>query len=195
MARITSAFLARSSKKGFGTQIVGLKELQVKLTRLEKVSSRKAVRAGVNAGLNPIVQAIRSTINTTPATAEAKLAARQTVGKRIATTKGVITTAKAGFGTGTKSQRQRTRDRSTVRRVQLGRKSTGGVGTSSRNIHWLVLGTRKRFQYTTGRKTGSERAIFLDVVPRAVAISKIASLNAARRKIWQVTKREALRKG
>lgn len=190
MARmVTSAFVARSAKKGFGTRIVGLKELQVKLIRLEKVSSRKAARAGVNAGLNPIVQAIRTTVNATKASDEAKLAARQSVGKRLATTKGVITTARAGFGGGTKAQAEQSVEKAKAR------SSSGGKGISMRNIHWLVLGVLNRFQYTTGRKTGSYRGIFLDVVARAVAISKVASINAARRKIWQVTKREALRKG
>lgn len=165
----------------------GDKELQRKLRSLEVKASKKAARAGVNAGLNPIMRAIKVGVNSTQASAKAKLAARQTVGKKLATSKGVVTTAKVGFGTGTRGQRRRSEQKAKAR-------SSGGVGISSRNIHWSVLGTKNRVQKKTGRKTGSTQPLFAGVVARAVASTVTAVVQAARKKAWEVIRREARRK-
>ena len=178
---------------------VGEKELRRKLIMLEQVTSKKAIRAGVNAALTPVVRAIRSEVNGTSASSEAKRAARKTVGKNLATSKGQIAVAKAGFGVGKTSK---ARSRALGRRLN-NRKSKRGVGIDSPNIHWLVFGVGdegsspkrvKRVQKKSGRETGTFRGLFLGVVASASLSAASASLNAARQKIWQITKRDATRK-
>ncbi len=176
---------------------VGDKELRRKLIMLEQVTSKKAIRGGVNAALTPVTRAIRSEVNGTSASNEAKRAARATIGKNVAVSKGQIATAKAGFGVG--KTRGLQRKAATQRK---NRTSKRGVGIGGPNIHWLVFGVgdegsspnRVTRVQKSGRETGTFRGLFLGVVADASLAAAAASFNAAREKIWQITKRDATRK-
>lgn len=176
-----------------GTTITGDKALMRKLKMLETTVSKRAARAGVNAGLTPIVRAIKQGINDSAASKEVKRVARPTIGKRLATTQGVVTQAKVGFGVG-KGGKARTKKITTAQRRREGRGRRRGVGINARNIHWLVLGTKGRVQTKTGHKTGAVRAFFEGIIARASIGAAQASLRASQTKAWQVIKRAATRK-
>ncbi len=183
-------------------KIIGQKELERKLLRLATTSSKKAVRAGISAAITPVTRAIRSGVNGARASKEAKRAVRATIGRRLPRATDKVVTAKVGFGVGTTRQSIRKFNTKTSKKRRGTRK--GGVGISTANVHWMVLGVGtegssknriKRVQKQTGRHTGTFRGLFEGVVERAALSSAGASLAAAAKKIWEVTKREALRKG
>jgi len=158
--------------------------LDRKLKYLATHGGKKAARAGINAGLTPLVKAMRAAINGTSASSDLKRQARKTVGKRFAKAKSGASRgayeAKAGFAVGKKKGKP-TKGKSR------------GVGVGPANIHWFVLGTESRTHETTGHSTGRIANIFDDVTRLAYAGSGAAMVNAARTKIAEVIKREALK--
>ena len=79
---------------------------------------------------------IRNRVRSHPASAPVMRAVSATLGYKVVVKKGVIATAKLGFGL-------RRRGGSRWRELhRLGLRS--GVGLSERNIHWAVLGTSPR---------------------------------------------------
>jgi len=154
-----------------GASITGDKAIDRRLANLSKRGSQRAITAGVNAGMTPIVKAIRAAINATSASSELKREARKTVGKRFKKARGRTREAKAGFAVGKKKKQH-------------------GVGISSRNIHWPVLGTDERAT-KAGGSTGQMPAELEGLTKGAFAASKEPSLIAARKKIIQVIMREA----
>ncbi len=192
-----------------GATITGDKALDRKFKRLASSGQRKASKAGIRAGMTPIAKAMRAAINAVPdseASPSQKRGARKTVGKRFAKgRKGGAARgqygAKVGFAVGKK------------RKKLAGKRTRPGVGIGARNIHWFVLGTKKRY---TGRRTWTTRkggtrskstgnvrrytgfikaGKFIDVTKQALASSAGASIAAARKKIQQVIIKEARKKG
>jgi hypothetical protein len=121
----------------------GLDELRRTLTNLKDKGVKKAAKAGINAGLQPLISAIRSQVNSAPISADLKKEVRATIGKRLQKV-GDDYVGKAGFGVGKSSKSKKVKAA-----TRHGEK--GGVGISSANIHWFVLGTAERF-------TGSKQA-------------------------------------
>jgi hypothetical protein len=113
---------------------------------------KKAVLEGAKASAKEIKKLIPSRVKD----------ARKAVGyrfnrKRVGNAKGVAT-AKVGMGVGkqTKVRRAKRKVRNAAikaKRIAAGRK---GVGIAGENIHWFVLGTKKR--RTRIRRTGRMRA-------------------------------------
>lgn len=181
--------------KGLG-QIIGARELDRKLQYLSTGGSKKAVSAAINAGLTVVTKAIRAEIGNTPVTvrgkdsATVKREARKSIGKsfvRGGTDRMGKTTArvaKAGFAVAKKHKTLK----------QKGGGKTRGVGLSARDIHWFVLGTKERHQYSTGRKTGKIRAFLEDVIPKAMATSGGQVVTAIRDTTAKVITREARKK-
>lgn len=170
-------------------QVLGWKQLDRKLDRLKRSSSRTALRAGINAGMVPIARALRTAVNATSASPQLKRAARKAIGKRFAKAKRGMARgqyqAKVGFGVGKMTKRAREKAE-----AHAGR----GVGITKDNIHWFVLGTDEREQKTTGRATGRIAGIFEGLLAKVAASSAPAALEAARAKISQVIHKEALRR-
>ncbi len=170
---------------GRAVTLIGQKALDRKLNHLATHGGKKAARAGINAGLVPLVRALRAAINSTDASPGLKRQARKTIGKRFAKEKGGALkgqfVAKAGFAVGKK------------KKPPTGGKSRG-VGVGVANIHWFVLGTDPRRTTKTHHYTGRIRNVFDGVTRIAFAGSAQAMVRAARKKIAEVIKREAMKK-
>jgi hypothetical protein len=139
-----------------------LKQIQVR-------GSDQAIRAAIRAAFQPLKKAIRRAINASPASPRLKAAARLTVASRFAKAKGGAMKgqyqAKVGMGVGrqmrkgykTRFAAQKAKRAGMKRkRTRGGKTSTRGVGVgiSSTDIHWPILGTDERFH---GRKTSKSR--------------------------------------
>jgi hypothetical protein len=127
--------------------VQGLTELQRTLTELAGAGNRKMLRAAIGATMTVTAKAVREAVNGTPAGPEVKREARKLVGKRFirGDEGGVMARAKVGFGVGkrTKAAREKAAAKAAGRQRD-------GVGISSNDIHWFVLGTEERFH---GEKT------------------------------------------
>ena len=159
----------------------GLDELRKTLGALKDKGVKKAAKAGIVAGLQPLLSAIRSEINGAPISPELKKAARQTLGKSLKKS-GDDYLGKAGFGVGkAKAKNARAAKRH-------GEK--GGVGVSTANIHWFVLGTTER---ETGRgwKRGNIAPMLAGFVAKAAESSSSRITSAAAEKISSVLAAEA----
>jgi hypothetical protein len=169
-----------------GTAVLGAKQLDRKLARLSRRSGKKAVTAGVRASLTPVARAMRAAINASDASPSLKQGARQSIGQRFSKTRRTgVREAKVGFAVN---------KRGAKRTARLSKGASGGVGISSRNIHWFVLGTDERF-LKSGRPTGRVDGVFGNVTHQAFLSAHPAALEAARVKIEQIIKREARKKG
>ena len=156
--------------------VTGDKRLDRRLANLGKRGATRAITAGVRAGLTPVARALRRAINASSVSTQVKREARKTVGKRFKRKRGSkIREAKVGFAVGKKVKKE------------SGKK---GVGISSNNIHWFVLGTEQR-STKNGRDTGQIEDMFSGLCQQALDRSKQAAMDAARAKISQVIKREA----
>lgn len=164
--------------------LLGSKALDRKLAMLGRSSAKKAITAGIRAGMTPVAKAMRAAINAADASTALKRKARAQIGKRFAKAKGGPLrgqqAAKVGFSVGKKAE---------------ARSSGRGVGVGKENIHWFVLGTDERYHKETGRWVGRIPAIFEGVTGAAIVGGADAALAAARKKIAEVIKREALKKG
>ena len=156
--------------------LTGDKRLDRKLKELSEKTARKVSAAGIRAALRVIANGIKSEIP--PHMKDA----RKAIGMRFKrnTRKGDgIVTAKVGGGVGKKTKKKTTSKRSKRR----------GVGISSANIHWLLMGTGERTQKTTGRSTGVMPAV--GAVPRGFAKSKAAAFQKIKENIRKGIAREA----
>lgn len=180
--------------------ISGQKQLEAKLRHLGGKGAVRAVAAGTRASLTPIARALRAAITASDASTNLKREARKTIGFRFqrgGTSRiGKTTTpvAKAGFSVGKKAGGEVKKFQAKAGRKASAGKAQRGVGISSNNIHWYVLGTNERFQKSTGKSVGEITNIFGDVTRRALDTSTAPSLAAARLKISQVIRRESLKR-
>lgn len=166
--------------------ITGDAELDRKLRELTEKSADKALEAGVRASLTPLTRALRAAVNASSASPALKRAARQAIGRRAGKKKrgagkGQFE-AKGGFAVGKK--KKATAERPAKKR---------GKGISTNNIHWPVLGTKKR-QTKAGKNTGEMPQLLGEVTDQAYAQSKEAMLEAAKKKIGTVIAREAAKR-
>ena len=170
----------------------GLDRLQRTLTAIGDKASRKAAKAGVNAGMTVLTRHIRKWVNASPGSPRVKKAARTTIGKSFKFGPRGVPQAKGGFGVGRQSKGRK--EKATLRAAD---KTKKGVGISASDIHWFVLGTKKREQTTTGRSTGKVSPVLKGIIPAAVQTAGGPMLTAAANKVRQVLAAEAakLRKG
>ena len=145
------------------TTVAGLKEFERTLDRLRKTGSKRAVSGGINAALTVTARAIRAEIGnvevppgTGMGSSELKREARKLVRKRFVrggtNRMGKATTpvAKAGFGVGKKKKNQKAK----------GGGKSRGVGLSTSNIHWFVLGTEERYHKKSGQPDWKHSTVF-----------------------------------
>lgn len=186
--------------------LLGDKALDRKLKRLSTTSSNRAITAGIRASMTPVARAMRSAVNASEASTSLKREARRAIGQRFAKAKGGpkrgIREAKVGFGVG-QTEKVRARKVASGEAARAKGESSGkGVGVGVANIHWFVLGTDERVLKhgsergpKAGHPTGEIDNVFGGVTRLAFAASNQAAVVAARKKIWAVTKKEALRRG
>jgi hypothetical protein len=163
--------------------LAGLEEMRRVLNTTKDKTIKRAAKAGINSALVPLVRAMRAAVNTSSASPELKRQARKTLAKRLKKVRGE-TLGKAGFGVGkqTDSKKGKAAKRSSD-------KSKRGVGISSSNIHWFVLGTADR-STKSGRNRGRIQNKLSGMLGRAASSSGGAMLDAARQKITEVLARE-----
>lgn len=183
-----------------GTALLGDKAMDRKLKRLGTTGSTKAIAAGIRASMTPVARAMRVAVNATDASSYLKREARKAIGQRFAKNrKKGVREAKVGFAVGKKKKQIKAAGAARDKRVAAGKGGGRGVGISSTNIHWFVLGTdlrRTKSGFGSGPAgTGQIANVFGDVTRRAFAGSNVVAVNAARDKIWKVIKKEALKKG
>lgn len=184
----------------------GATKMKKRFDKLTTKTEVKLTEAGIRAGLTPLARAMRFAINATGASKDLKKAARATIGKSFKRRKGggKSKSGKAGFGVGKPSKKKSMTTYERTSRGQGGAGLATGVGVSSANIHWFVLGTTFRRP-----KTGPVVAVLPDkndfitvtkfgrIVPPFKCVIAVASksaksemLNAARSKVAQVLARE-----
>ncbi len=184
----------------------GMDKMIRTLNTTKDKTAKKCAMAGVRAGLTPLAKAMRAGINASPASTGLKRAARKTIGKSLRRYRGGkgARGGKAGFAVGKPSKKKGMTAHERHVYGQGGAKLAKGVGVSSSNIHWFVLGTdertltkgpravvlEERNDFITVQDTGKIKDIFKGVVPRATVAARGAMLEAARKKVDQVLARE-----
>jgi hypothetical protein len=170
-------------------------KLEKRLQQLAQKGTAKTARAALSGAMGPAKKAIRKTVNNSRATPELRRAARQTISSTVKrAAKGSTTApyvAKVGFGVGKPSKKKRTQAHERSVYGQRGAAIVAGVGLSSRNVHWFVLGTAKRTQKTTGREVGAIEPELKGVVPISVARARPLMVKEAGRKAEIALKKEA----
>jgi hypothetical protein len=177
----------------------GLDKLVRTLGTLKDQSARRIARYGVNAGLAALAQAERAAVNAAPVSPELKKQARATIGKRLRKKEGEDWTGKAGFGVGKRSKAKRTKAA-----ARAADKTRRGVGLSSADVHWFVLGTQERNMLVTtrgsgffgrrqdwrnggvGHPTGKVPPLLAGVISAAAGSAGRAMLDAAQKKVAEV---------
>jgi hypothetical protein len=182
--------------------VQGLADIQEKLAHLAGKGASKLLRSGVGAGMTVLAQSLRAAVNNTAAPSDVKRAARKWIGKRYAkggtsrTGKTTRAAAKVGFAVGFKKAALHAQ---AAKHAASGEK---GVGLSAANIHWFVLGTKKRTLKRgsakgpkAGHPTGSIAAFLFGSVKMATELGGPQALEAARQKISELLAKEAQTKG
>lgn len=128
--------------------ITGDKEIDRALENLEKKGARKVMRNGVSKGLRVIVKGIKSEVPSQYKDA------KKAIGGSFKKAKGGDANgqiqAKAGAAVGMKLKTLKTREaKQKDKRAKAG-KSKGSVGLGALNIHWAILGTKKRTRTKIG---------------------------------------------
>ena len=189
--------------------VAGLDELLARLNRITETAEKKAVQTGARAGMTRIDRAMRSAVNAADAPDAVKREARKQIASRLAKARfGDVrgqAYAKIGYGVGKRSPKTK-KARTAHARYMAGQGGGhgGGVGISSSDIHWFVLGTSERFLSTMGKwtkavariwsaaravgksgphPTGRMQPYFKGLVQTAVAASADEAIAAAREKI------------
>jgi len=174
--------------------LLGDKDLTRAIDRLVTRGSKRAITAGIRAGMVPVARAMRAAVQASTASPELKREAKRSIGARFGKTRKIKQRhAKVGFAVGKRKRAVHSAMRARGKRIAGGKQADRGVGISSANIHWFVLGTDPR-QTKAGRFTGQIANVFGDVTRLAYAGSAVAMVEAARAKIWQVIKKEATRR-
>jgi hypothetical protein len=164
----------------------GLDAVRKTLGALKDKGVKKAAKAGIVAGLQPLLSAIRSEINGAPISAELKAEVRATLGKRLKK-EGDDYLGKAGFGVGKANAGKKAK-------AAARHGTKGGVGISTANVHWFVLGTAERAT-EKGHRTGKIEPMLAGFVAKAAEQAGSRITSAAADKISKVLAAEALKKG
>jgi len=171
--------------------VKGLSQLERKLKSLASSGSKQVARASLGGAVAPLRKSIRQGVNASVQSAPLRRAARLTIGSSVKKQPDGSYGAKAGFGVGKPSKKKRTAAHERSVYGQGGAKLARGVGLSSQNIHWFVLGTRERTQKTTGKAVGKIAAELLGVIPAAVNSSRGQMISEAARRAAVAHKKEA----
>lgn len=121
-------------------EVHGIAEMMLLMTGLSDSVQRTVVRSALSAGLQEAKRSIKAQVP-----GKYKMI-RQSVGATIRTvrgTKGKVVVGKAGLGTGLPSAKRSQLIRQS--KSEHGRGKKPGKGISPQNVHWWVLGTKRRF--------------------------------------------------
>lgn len=157
-----------------GRIVTGVKELDRKLKKVETKLANKAARAGLLKGVRLGAKLAKKEV-------PSKLkSVKKSIGSSVKKSKGGeskgITQAKFGVSVGKKSKAKPAK-----------RSSHGGVGITSDNVHWFVLGTANR-ETSSGKSTGRMPAN--DIIQKAFKSGKSKIRKAVVSKATEVLKKE-----
>ncbi len=183
------------------TKVTGDKELDRKLATLANKTAKRAMGAGIKAELTVLGVALKAAVNASDAPPAVKREARKTIHERFLkggtnrlgrTTQRV---AKVGFGVGkqTKAKKRAVETKAAKREAKVKAGKKKGVGISSANVHWFVLGTNER--RTSTRATGRIQPVLKGLGSFAASSAAQAAVTAAREAIWKEIQKDALKKG
>ena len=209
------------TQKG-GVFVTGDKAIDRQLRNLGGKASKKAARAGIRASMKPVAKACRSAITATQgASTGLKREARKSIGQRFGKIKagkfsGDVQ-ARVGFSVGKRRRDSKGRRvvssaaKGRAKRIKGGQKDRG-VGIGPANIHWFVLGTKKRYHTGRGRVkglrkiiqvvrivfgraryTGRLKPVFKQVTKIARVRSERRAISAGHKKILAVIKSEVIK--
>lgn len=172
-------------------QVIGAKELERKLNALASQGGKSVARATMTGAVGPLKKSIRRQVNAATASQAMKRAARLTIGSKVKKQPSGSYGAKAGFGVGkpTKAKRRKAKERSA--QGKAGERK--GVGLSSQNIHWFVLGTGERHT-KSGKPTGRIKPELKGLIPVAAMAAKGEMVSEAARRAAVALKKEALKR-
>jgi hypothetical protein len=173
--------------------VIGALELERKLRHIADQGGKSVSRAAMTGAVAPMKKAIRRSVNTAPVSGAVKRAARATIGSSVKKQVGGYG-AKAGFGVGKQTKAKKTKAHERNVYGQGGAKIVRGVGLSSANIHWFVLGTKERTVKSTGRKVGKIAPELEGLIPVAVNAARGEMISEAARRAAVALKREALKR-
>jgi hypothetical protein len=143
------------------SKTTGIAEIDAKLAALASKSARRVARKATNAGLKVITDKIRLEIKTEPISPQLKRALLRTVGRRFKRdSRSDSMSAKAGLGVGKKSKP-----------AKRSGKNKGGVGLTTRNLHWFALGTIQRL-VTTRRGSSLKRKRYSGRIKAVPAVAR-----------------------
>ncbi len=134
--------------------LTGVKQLDRHLKNLERKTGNRIARGALSKGAQIGSKAVKKEIPSR------QKSARKAIGWTVKKNKQKVTEAK--FGTVGKRSAS----------LKRGKKHSGGVGISKRNIHWLILGTGERTQKKTGKSVGKMKGV--DYVGRGAQKAKKA---------------------
>lgn len=117
--------------------LTGLKEIDRKIKELKQGAANRVARAG-------LVKGMRVLVKVTKAVAGNQKTVKAAIGGRVKQERSGVTKVKVGAGVGKKPKKEK-----------KNRSKSKGTGISTNNVHWYVLGTKKRRQEKTGRETGA----------------------------------------
>lgn len=167
--------------------LIGAKELERRLAYLAGEGSSRVARAGTSAMATPLKQGIRRQVNAASVDPGMKKAVRTTIGSKVKRNADGSYGLKAGLGVGkpSKAKKAKARERASGSRP--------GVGISSANIHWVILGTANR-RTKGGAYRGRLPAQFAGVVPNGVASAIPAAMEKSAEKAKIALHKEALKR-
>lgn len=159
----------RPSKRELNA-ISGVEQLHKTIDQINDDVSKKDAAKVVRSVAANIAKAMRTEVTKSNASADLKRAARRAIKQRMkkafGSKRGSSKEAKVGFGVGKPAEANRSGH------------NRGGVGVSSKNIHWFVLGTGERAT-NTGHATGRVQAVFAGLASKAVGGARLSALQKA----------------
>jgi len=155
--------MAKSYRKAGTRLMTGVEELDKKLAELKTGAANKIARPVLSKGARVLLKKMKAGVPPD------KKSAKRALGMVVDTKGGKSRNqqrAKVGASVGKASKAEAKRSG----------KNSGGVGISGQNIHWSILGTKKRAT-SSGKNTGSMPPILPDLVKNATTAAKSEMLS------------------
>jgi hypothetical protein len=172
-------------------QIFGARQLERKLRHIADQGGKSVARAAMTGSVAPLKKAIRRGVNSSTASQAMKRSVRATIGSSVKKQLSGSYGAKAGFGVGKPSKAKREKAKTRSQQGKAGEKR--GVGLSSQNVHWFVLGTKERYT-KSGRRTGKLKAELAGLIPVATNAARGEMISEAARRAAVALKKEAMKR-
>jgi hypothetical protein len=172
-------------------RLEGSKQLERKLNAIATQGGKAVSRAAMAGAVVPAKKAIRRGVNSANISGPVKRAARTTIGSSVKKQPGCEYGAKVGLSVGKPTKAKKAKASARAAAGKTGEKA--GVGLSSANIHWFILGTKIRHT-KSGKSTGRIEAELAGIVPQAINTARGEMISEAGRRAAVALKREAMKR-